>query len=417
MNTYNCAGKQSVKRIAVVFLALFAFLFFPVDGNAGKKITIKKGKGTIPTEATKNIERSLRAAEEAAAKAVRKGSKPKTPSVKSQTPVVPRVSVPKVEVPNYSPQARRAVVQNFMDEPLRVKTYGYIADENAKIAAEIADRYEQMSARLEEAPGFVESIETDFFEGDIPYEKILSKKPPITLIGIGHDNPAELKEAAHLLDHLLRASDRPTVVAFERLWQPRGGNAPTLITTPEEFAAVKEGNPFDLSVVENLLDEGVPVVALEPRWELRDLLAQQLEQPDLGVNANALVEVSASYWGFEWRHEKWLETLQQVRQVPGYEEADIIVVAGAGHAGLNPYSFANWLEEESQSVLILSEHSFDSVSPALSALEDTEQVLGILKEDPFLKGAYYFKKTNEREPQNIDLYKQALGADAIVVVP
>ena len=251
---------------------------------------------------------------------------------------------------------------------------------------------------------------------------------PIDYVFVGeiHYNPLMHEELLELLRAVkAKYPSRNVYLATEYGWESNDWldvffDLPPLAkaTNQKELRELLGDSKYvELKFLHDAINEGIPVVGLEPR--LASLQYVSMELPGKPSSSRALArmkEFATSAYGLKWRNERWIKHIEQIRKED--PNALVVVHGGAQHTSFHELtSVANQLKGKSFSVALMDERGREMNNPVYATLEDQQFIWHHFESAYENRYVLAFKKPDVSKgltPENLELFKQALGADVVV---
>ena len=213
----------------------------------------------------------------------------------------------------------------------------------------------------------------------------------------------------------------------------------TIPRTAEDIAPIKilrnkqqlllhleEADYHRYSFLQDVIDEGVPVVGIEPTSAM---IAEVYQEAGIQLYDELLYQrfenLATSEVGLAKRNKIWEAHVRQIREQD--PDALVVVCGGAQHlAYSSSYSLPQLLEDLKGFVIMqVNRSGKESINPILSKLEDRsyQQFVREAARSADRTDARYvltFKSPTDegaRTPENLATFKRVVGADVVVVVP
>ncbi len=310
-----------------------------------------------------------------------------------------------------------------LEESLSPRLYPSLAGRDAALHLKTIAKEDKILANLEKnEKAFYRSLRQESYEGTVPYYQYIPQG--LDYVFIGESHTLQLGIVSNVQEEIIRMiqtikqqnSTRKIVVAFEHLYDTHlkvglDNHTPlALAHNAEELAKLTQGNQFNLAVVEAAQKMGLDILGLDPRNQLGELARLETKNPHLSLMSDEYVDLSRSYVGFDYRHQKWVEHLQDLRAQEGYEDALVVVVSGAAHVSKYAVnSLSAMLPGKSATFFVVKRSVTEATTPVLEALS---------RDFPKNKTTVIsFKKDQIQEAATLESYVDMLGCDGAVVVP
>ena len=280
---------------------------------------------------------------------------------------------------------------------------------------------------------FYSSLRTELVGESFPYEKYLpSERIGMIAIGVQHGAAVE-QDAVNWVRAIKRKyPTRHIYFATEYVWDSQSPHPSSylpplkILRDADQLKAqlLSEEDFYNYSFLQEVIEEGVPVVGIEPEMSL---LAAVGEETGFDLTDELLYiryqQFATSAAGMEFRNKKWVEHLHQIRQQD--PEALIIVYGGAEHMSYSSvYSIPRQFEQDNCfTILQIESDGKKLISPLLASLEDRLYQQFVRRDasrvGPDTRYVLTFKEPSENGPipPQLSMFKDAIGADVLVVFP
>ena len=284
---------------------------------------------------------------------------------------------------------------------------------------------------------FYSSLRSDLFHPlreDFPYDRYVpSQNLDVIYLGVAHYGHVENNIVNWVRAIKRKYPTRHIYFATEYVWDtsiPRTAEdiAPIKILRNKQqlLLQLEEADYHRYSFLQSVIDEGVPVVGIEPTTTM---LAEAYKEAGVHLFDELIIlrlnNLATSEVGLVKRNQIWAEHIRQIRaQDP---DALVIVCGGAQHVAYSSSYSVPQLLKELKGFVIVQLHRLgkEALNPVLSQLEDRtyQQFVREAARSADRTDAHYvltFKSPTEEGPrtsENLTSFKRAVGADVVVVVP